>query len=335
MSTRVKPAQASGHFPDVPTTEVGWLGVALRVPEDWSPVSVCKPGERGYLKIVSPDSRLLEIRWEQPKGAVSIPTALDRYLSELQRAARKSGREFRSRLRPKGLSHVRPREQAPLTYAWEADRKALGCIWHCGECGRLVMAELTGAPDAELSLAGELLRGIRDHGVPDPDRPGKRQNTWSLYGLTLSAPEAYRMERHTLMTGHQRFELRERGSTLVAERWGLAHIALRATELRDWHEEQAASTLRRYVYQVEETELHGHAALRFSGRDRVPYAIAKVGRAPGAWTWPRFYMQGYVWECPRNNQILAVFGEQPRGSTLVEMTAQGMCCHAGVPGARG
>ena len=310
------------------------MGVSLATPEDWSPVSVSGPGERGYLKIVSPDSRALEVRWERPKGAVSIPTALERYLSELERAARKSGQEFRSRPRPKGLSHVRPREQAPLTYAWEADRKALGCLWHCGECGRLVMAELSGAPDAELSLAGELLRGIRDHGEPDPDRPGTRRNRWSLYGLTLAAPEAYRMERHTLRTGHQRFELRERGSTLVAERWGLARIALRGTELRSWYEGQAAPFLQRYVYEVEETELHGHAALRFTGRDRVPYAAAKLGRAPGVWTWPRFHMQGYVWECPENNQILSVFGEQPRGSTLVEATAHDMYCHAGAPGAR-
>lgn len=310
------------------------MGVSLRVPEDWSPVSVSRPGERGHLKIVSPDSRALEIRWEQPRRAVSVPTALDRYLAELQRAARKSGQEFRSRLRPRLLSHVRPRDQAPLSYTWEADRKALGCIWHCGECGRLVMAELTGDPDAELSLAGELLRGIRDHGEPDADRPEKRRNRWSLYGLTLSAPETYRMERHTLRTGHQRFELRECGSTLVAERWGLARIALRGTDLRAWYEEQAASVLQHYVYQVEAVELHGHAAIRFSGRDRAMYAASKVVRAAGAWAWPRFSMQGYVWECPQNNQILAIFGEQTRGSTVVETAAHEMCCHAGVSGVR-
>jgi len=301
---------------------VGWRGVTLAVPEGWSPVSVSGEGAGGYLKIVSPDSRYLEVKWEQPRGTVSVPRSLDAYFERLRRQAKQSRREIVLKQRPRGLSGVRPPQQAPISYSWEADRRALGCIWHCGECNRLVIAELVGEPEDDLSIAGDLLRGIRDHGEAG-------WTTWALYGLTVPAPAAYAMEKQSLMTGHQRFLLRHGGSTLQADRWGLAEIALRGATLREWYEGRESAALLRYAYRVEETELHGHPALALAGRDRLPFAALKLLRAPGTLVWPRFFMQGYVWQCPESNRIYAVWGEQPRQSTLLRDVVQRMCCHPG------
>jgi hypothetical protein len=278
-------------------------------------------GSQGYVKVVSPDTRYLEVKWEQPKGTISVPKALEKYQERLRRAARKSRVEIRIRERPRGLSGIRPQKQAPITYAWEADRKALGCIWHCGECGRLVIAEVVGEPEDDLSIAGEILRGIRDHGEDG-------WNTWALYGLALPAPQAYSMEKQALMTGHQRFQLRNRGSTLQADRWGLAEIALRGTTLREWYESRESAALMRYAYRVEEVDLHGHPALRLTGRDRLPFGLLKLLRTPVTLMWPRFFIRGYVWQCPETNRIYAVLGEQPRKSKLIDEVVERMRCHA-------
>lgn len=300
---------------------VGWLGLTLTAPEGWSPVAVSAEGEQGYVKVVSPDTRYLEVKWERPKDTVSVPKALEGYLNRLRRTAKKSRQEIRIKERPRGLSNVRPQAQAPMSYSWEADRKALGCIWHCGECNRMVIAEVVGELEDDLSLTAEILKGIRDHGEGG-------WNTWALYGLTVPVPEAYRVEKQVLMTGHQRFQFRSGGAALQAERWGLAEIALRGASLREWYEGRESASLARYAYRIEEVDLHGHPALRFQGRDRFPAAAMKLLKAPVSMVWPRFFMQGYVWHCPASNRIYAVMGEQTRKSALVEEVVQRMGCHS-------
>lgn len=299
---------------------VGWLGLTLQAPEGWSPVSVSGEGEHGYLKVVSPDTRYLEVKWEQPKGAVSVPKALEGYFARLRRTAKKSRQEIRIKERPRGLSGIRPQKQAPIPYSWEADRKALGCIWHCGECSRMVIAEVVGELDDDLSGAAEILRGVRDHGEDG-------WNTWALYGLTVPVPQPYRMERHVLMTGHQRFQFRERGASLQADRWGLAEIALRGASVRAWYESRENGWLSRYAYRVDEVELHGHPAFRLAGRERLWSAAWKTLRGALNLTWPRFFLQGYVWHCTESNRIYAVTGEQSRRSDVVEQVVHRMHCH--------
>src|SRR5436309_15844600 len=86
--------------PEAGWTTVGWQGVSVRVPEEWSPVAVSGEGETGYLRIASPDTRVLEIKWEETKGAVSVPDALQRYFKKLRRTARKTRHELTVKERP-------------------------------------------------------------------------------------------------------------------------------------------------------------------------------------------------------------------------------------------
>lgn len=304
---------------------VGWMGVTAECPAGWSPVSVSGEGEPGYLKVVSPDTRFLEIKWEQPRGVVSVPDALEAYLVRLRKAAKKSRQELEVKLRPRSLAGVRPQKETPIAYSWEADRKALGCIWHCGECNRMMIAEVVGQPDDDLSFAREVLKGIGEHGERDGE--GRRWNTWALYGLNFAAPESYRVESQSLMTGHQRLLLRERGSTLRADRWGLAEIALKGTDLRTWYVSREAAMLSRYAYSVEEVMVGAHPGFRVRGRMRAHAAVLAVVRSGSGLVWPRFFLEGWVWRCPESNRIYAVTGEQPRKSSLVAEVVARMSCH--------
>ena len=197
----------------------------------------------------------------------------------------------------------------------------MGCIWHCGHCGRLVIAEVVGERDDDLSIARSILAGIREHGEDD-------WITWSLYGLTISAPVGFTMEKQVLMTGRQQFQLRKGGARLQADRWGLAELALRGGSVREWYEARERAALSRYAYRVEETVLRGHRAFRLVGRDRWWQALLKLARVPATLTWPCFFMQGYLWHCEASNRIYALIVEQSRRSTLLESVAARVPCHA-------
>ena len=72
MSGRVKsrPLEAGSSL-------VGWMGLTVRVPEGWSPVAVSGEGEQGYLKVVSPDTRYLELKWEEVYALEHTPHPIE------------------------------------------------------------------------------------------------------------------------------------------------------------------------------------------------------------------------------------------------------------------
>ena len=48
----------------------------VEAPAGWSPVSLSGEGPKGYVKVVSPDTRAVEVKWEQPRGPVSVHVRL-------------------------------------------------------------------------------------------------------------------------------------------------------------------------------------------------------------------------------------------------------------------
>src|SRR5262249_51531492 len=159
--------------------------------------------------------------------------------------------ELRIKERPKQLGGVRRQDQAPISYSWEADRRALGAIWHCGHCRRLVIAELVGLPEDDLSLAPVVLKSIEERG-----RDGG--NTWGLYGRVVEVPSEYRIESQQLTTGYLKLAFRHRAQTLVVERWGLANVVLREVTAARWFLAREKQRLSRYRYRTEEIERCGH-----------------------------------------------------------------------------
>lgn len=299
---------------------VGWMGVSVRVPEDWSPVTVSAEGANGYLKVVSPDTRVLEIKWEEKKGAVSVPDALERYRKKLERTARKSRQELTWRLRPRGAGGVRPRDQAALTYYWEADRAAMGVIWHCGESNRMVIAELIGELGDDLSIAPTIFRSVLEH-----SREG--WNDWGMDGLAVQIPETYRLEKHVRMSGNLRLDFTRGGRELHVERWGLAKIVLRDADLLEWFQDRDSKTLSRLVYEVEEIEVNGHPAFRLRGREKLMIGFGRVLKSVSRLGWPAFFYRATVWSCPESNRIYALSGMERRRDETVQEVIDRLQCH--------
>ncbi|MBI3910516.1 MAG: hypothetical protein HY320_06215 [Armatimonadetes bacterium] len=302
-------------------TLVGWRGVTVEVPEDWSPTAVSGEGASGYVRIASPDTRVLEIKWEEARGSkADVPRALARYVKTLERAARKARQTLVWRERPKQLSAIRPQRQRPIPYAWEAGRKAYGCIWQCQECNRLVIAELVGEPGDDLSLAPAILRSIQEHGE-------NSWTTWALYGFAVDAPSRFALEGKILRTGHQCLQFRERTRSIQADRWGLASVVLRSVDLKDWFLSQQGGRLNRYRYQFEEAEVNGHPALRLWGPERPLPGLMRALGALFSFSWPAWWIRGYVWACPQANKIFAITSTERKRDQLAEQVVGRMRCH--------
>src|SRR5947209_19533109 len=87
-------------------TVVGWRGISLEVPEEWSLTSVSGEGPNGYLRVESPGSLFLQVKWWEKRGLVSVPDALDNYIGDLKKKSKKLRRELEFKTRPKGVASL-------------------------------------------------------------------------------------------------------------------------------------------------------------------------------------------------------------------------------------
>jgi hypothetical protein len=315
----------------VATQRIGWRGVSLEAPEDWSLTSVSGEGVNGYLRVESPETLFLQVKWWDRRGIVSVPDALDNYIRDLQKRGRRGGlprpgrrsavgRPLEWKKGPRSLSGIRPSEQAPVTYSWTSDQRAYGVVFHCSECKRLVIAEVVGRLEDDFSGAAAILRSIREH-------PADGWNPWGMYGLFVEVPKLFQLEKHQLMTGYLRFAFRHRARTLLVQRWGLANVALRGAGLQEWYDYQERDRLARYRYRYEAMEIHGHEGLRLFGREKVMPGLFKGLHQLTSFTTPALRIEGRVWLCPEANKIYAVTAQHRRDDGTLDEVIRRFRCH--------
>jgi hypothetical protein len=311
------------------------------VPEDWTLTRVSNEGPSGYVKADSLEGLFVQVKWSEKKGLVSVPDAFDRYVLELQRAAKKNRRQIDIRRKPKALAGVHPSEDAPITYSWQElgggegapgrrgdggkrrlapSQRGLGLIYHCGACRRLVIAEVVGPVEADLGVAAPILASIREHGEAGWE-------TWGVHGLTAEVPRQYQLERHTLVTGHVMLRFRSRSRVLMLQQWGLANVVLKGTHVAEWYEYQERNRLSRFKYRRDSTPFRGHEAFRMSGRDKIAPALAKTLHHLSGLSRPSLGFHACVWHCEETNRIYAVSAEHPRGDDTFSQVLSRMMCH--------
>jgi hypothetical protein len=315
-----RPLAPSPSRPLALTDTLGWRGVSLRVPEDWTLTKVSKEGESGFLRADSLEGLFVQIRWSEKKGLVSVPDSFDQYTRELQKSARKQRQQIEFKLKPRALSRSRHSQDAPMTYSWSSDQKALGLIYHCGECHRLVIAEVVGPLESDLTVAGPILASIQEHGEGG-------WNTWGVHGLHAKVPEEFQLERQTMVTGHIMLRFRSRSRLLILQQWGLANVVLKGTDIAEWYEYQERGRLGRYVYQRHRSPFCGHEAFWMSGRDKIMPGIAKAVQHLTAFTKPSLAFHACAWHCEETNRIYAVSAEHPRGDNVFEQVLDRFICH--------
>lgn len=280
---------------------IGWQGLTLQVPAEWTVGAVSGDHREGYLRVDGRDFPRLEVRWHEAKGSTDLGGTVERYLQGLQRGRQQQAVEIDAQA--KFISRRRIGKDQIQPFTWRGEQAGYGVAWLCKKCGRVILAQLLGKTDeADLEqLAVRVLSSIQDH-------PAHDWVTWSLYDLHTEVPQGFEVTDTELRAGLTQLSFRRESERLVIARWGLAETALRGRSLKVWAGEQLDKQLRPYRPSVEETDFRGHVALHVTGE-----AITPLGM------WFRLVrhlvqkehadqLAGYIWHCAPTNRIYVVYG---------------------------
>ncbi|MCS6831282.1 MAG: hypothetical protein RMM08_10505 [Armatimonadota bacterium] len=293
-----------------PEQIVGWQGVSLRVPPDWSVTGFQGDAKEGYLRVDSPGSLVAEVRWAQAKKAVDVRKRLDAYLNLVERQAKKRKVPFTGRIKPS------EDWQGALEFNYRADRKVRGFIRQCPQCRRVVIAQVSGdKDDAVVNVANLLLDTLQDHSEDG-------WWTWALLGLVVRLPERFALVKSQVMSGYLMLQFRNRYTEVTVERWGLADVTLKKWTLAEWAQQVAG--WKRTRAQHTEGEVKMHPSVWSVGVRRAPtvWLRRKVER----WILRRpEELRGAVWHCEPGNRIYAVRVERGTEQLLEQIVASVQC----------
>lgn len=294
-------------------TWVGWQGVVARVPADWSLSAVNGSENSGYFRADNTASLMLELKWQKVGKKVDLHRKLDDYLNDLRRRARKKRAGFEYK--------IKSRDAETLAFTWRSDRKAQGRLWHCAECDRVMIAQVSGGASDDISdLASAVLPTIEDH-----SDDGWR--TWAMYDLIAEVPPGYLLEKHQLMAGYIRLGFRKKSSRLIIERWGLANVALKSQTLREWFYERVGHDLAQYRCSIEEIDFGGEKGIQVSGRRAgIGPALKSAGELL-AIRKPALCLDGYVWVCEESNKVFSIQSMHSKGEDVLDQMLERTECH--------
>ena len=310
----------------------GWHGITVQTPPDWSLVGYGGDAKTGNVRVdngAATGSALgLEVRWSQVKGKLT-DADLERRLEPFFKAVAKGARKQTglTKTESRALNDGRfPEREAMRAFAWRADRKGIGRLWHCGECGRLCIAQVVGSPGGDFTgTANDVLASLQCHS----SEAGWR--TWALYDLLTQVPADYALKgQPQLMNVYLQlsFQLGQSLDTLTVEQWSVANVQLRGAYLDEWYRSKNGALEPTLRYEQLETEAHGHPALQLTGRrggvqywaGQVPPQLAKLQR-------PANHFAAALWECPESNKVTLVqsFSRQPQGDLVREIIGRTPC----------
>jgi hypothetical protein len=294
-----------------PEQIVGWQGVSLRVPPEWSVTGFQGDAKEGYLRIDSPGSLVAEVRWAQARKTVDVRRRLDAYLNLVERQAKKRKATFTGRIKPS------EDWEGALEFHYRADRKVRGFIRQCPQCHRVVIAQVSGdKDDAVVNVAKQLLSTLQDHSEDG-------WWTWALLGLVVRLPERFALLKSQVMSGYLMLQFRSRYTEVIVERWGLADVTLKRWTLEEWALQ--ATEWKRLKAQHRLGEMEKHLAVHLVGLRRAPtiWLRRKVER----WVLRRpEETHGVVWHCDLSNRIYSVSVD--RGTEeLLRQIAHTVQCH--------
>ncbi|HEX5322464.1 MAG TPA: hypothetical protein VFW40_01670 [Capsulimonadaceae bacterium] len=311
---------------------IGWQGVSLRVPEDWSLVGFGGDDKSGSVRLDSGDAenrvRSVELRWAGAKGPQTtsdLEARVGPLLKRAERTSRKAGASAETETKP--LEDKRhPDRSASLGFFWKAnDASAVGRIWHCNTCGRVVIAQAyCESGNRGRSAAGEILAGIECHSEESAWR------IWGLYGLCTQLPADYALAGQQLMNVYLQLQFQRGQSTdqLIVEQWNLANVQLKGMYLDEWFDRKGQGAISMSDIDKAETIANGHPALRVTGRrSGLSYWSGEGAKNLVKLKKPALNYAALLWECPQSNRayLIQSFSRRRQPELLDEIMRRTRC----------
>lgn len=310
--------------------ETGWHGLTLHTPHAWNLVAFSGEQAKGSLRMDNGESGTaagVEVRWSHIKGRITdadMEKRLERYFAGIRRSVKRQKLAVDAKTKVVA-DHRYPERDLSRTFSWKADRRATGRIWHCTECGRLVIAQVVGAGGGLSPAAADILRSLQCHSADTDWR------TWSLYDLLTEVPSDYSLRgKPQLMNIYVQllFGRGQSADTLSVEQWGVANVQLRGAYLDEWFRQKNAAHEPTLRYASQEVTVQGHTALLLTGRRTgLAYWMAQGPQHLAKLQMPATHFCACLWECPYSNKIFLMqsYSRHPQEDLLMEIAGRTPC----------
>ncbi len=314
---------------------IGWDGIRLLVPGDWNVSGVSADRSDGYLKVDSPGTMFLQVKWTDPLASSrprtvagwaarairivrktppapttppDLRTLLDAYLKDTAKRARRSGQPFSSKIKPETTEADGTR--IAHHFSWTGGGQGQGKIWFCKVCQRTVIAQVVGQPrDPVTDTAAAVFSDIRDHAEDG-------WCVWAAFDLVAAVPEVFRLETYQFMSGYLKLGFHQPGAgRILIERWGLANLARKRFTLREWLATTASADRYRPAYSDAVLNEHDGVVARGAVRSLLGRIVAVRDALPTLR--PATVYEACAWECSETNKLYAVQTWLPRGKQSI------------------
>lgn len=298
------------------TALVGWQGITVEAPADWSLVGVNGDAKKGYFRVDSPVASALEVKWEQAAGKKpDLMVKAREYLATIEKSVRKKKLKFTKDLKAdKG-------DENSVRFWWRADRLGQGRIVYCEKCSRVIIAQAIATRDENIaSTAADILDSMTDH------REDGWVN-WALYGLAFAVPPGYVIDKQKLMSGYLALFFKKGPRTISVERWGLANTLLVKDDMETWYRKDAVPDIKGYKVAFEPEAVAGHEGLRIKGRCAGLRQTAKAAAYSLTLHPYPALLTGYVWHCAESNRLFSIRASHNQGEDTAERIRDLVKCH--------
>jgi len=213
----------------------------MELPADWEFGGLSGDYDNGYIRMDDENMPRMELKWSRSKEKKpDLQKILDEYFKSMKKrlGASASGLKIKRDVNlVKNEDFFENRDV--VFYNWKSNVRANGAIWHCKECKRIIVVQVMGyLKESILPLTLKILESVRDH-------PTGHTNIWSAYQLAAEVPRRYHLEKQKLMSGYLLLSFADGSRVLNIERYGLADVTLRDTDLESWFRGYYAKVLRK------------------------------------------------------------------------------------------
>lgn len=276
---------------------IGWQGVGITLPEDWSFAGFQGNRKEGLLRVDSAGSIIAELRWMPSRKKDNLARRVDAYLTDVEKLAKKKKEKFTARIEPIDGNGI-------LAYRYIADRTVYGFGKICPDCGRVIIGQVVGRhQDPVQSVYKDLVNRITDHSDDGWD-------VWGLMGVQFSVPKKLLLDKPKMMSGYLKMPFKKFAEEVIVEKWGLADVSLKRWSVREWVNQFADWKGYKQVT-TEDRLINGHQAYIGQFRSKPGSTLARDVLF-ALLKYPMVHRFA-AWHCPESNAIISVrcFRSQP------------------------
>jgi hypothetical protein len=283
--------------------QFGWRGISLNIPPQWELLKLGGNDNNGFVSLGDNLKINLELKWKYSRFNLSISKILDKFLYSIEKKAKQKKENYKFN-KDIDLSD----KSKSLSYEWKTDSvSAVGVIWHCDQCKRVVLVQLL---NQNLDLTKKILEDLKCH-------EDGEERLWSVYNLSFILPNVWKLRNYIFKSGYLKFLFVKHNEELSIERWGFARSLMSNTSLENWFKCFYKERFKENSL-INNINLNGHNGLNaiFTPRKKGFFSLKTI------------VSSFYIWYCEDSNRIF-VIGESSTkpNEILLNNLIKSIKCH--------